>query len=45
MDMERILTYSKAIKEAMVQKMREDPKVFLMGEDVGIYGGSFGVSE
>ena len=44
MDMERILTYSKAIKEAMVQKMREDPKVFLMGEDVGIYGGSFGVS-
>lgn len=38
------LTYAKAICEAMAQKMREDPDVFLMGEDVGLYGGAFGVS-
>ena len=38
------LTYAKAICEAMSQKMREDPDVFLMGEDVGLYGGAFGVS-
>ncbi|MCI8939318.1 MAG: alpha-ketoacid dehydrogenase subunit beta [Dorea sp.] len=31
--MERELTYSKAIREAMAQKMREDAKVFLMGEE------------
>lgn len=42
--MKRELTYSKSIREAMSQKMREDEKVFLMGEDVGLYGGSFGVS-
>src|SRR3712207_8466756 len=28
----------------MVQAMREDESVFLMGEDVGVYGGAFGVS-
>ena len=38
------LTYAKEICEAMSQKMREDPDVFLMGEDVGLYGGAFGVS-
>lgn len=42
---ERILTYSQAIKEAMCIKMREDSSVFLMGEDVGVYGGAFGVSD
>lgn len=31
--MERELTYSKAIREAMAQKMREDAKIFLMGEE------------
>jgi pyruvate dehydrogenase E1 component beta subunit len=28
----------------MVEEMRHDPSVFLMGEDVGIFGGVFGVS-
>ena len=28
----------------MVEAMREDESVFLMGEDVGVYGGAFGVS-
>lgn len=40
----RELTYAQAIKEAMSYEMRRDENVFLMGEDVGIYGGAFGVS-
>jgi pyruvate dehydrogenase E1 component beta subunit len=43
--MERILTYAQALREAMCERMRRDDRVFLMGEDVGIYGGSFGVPE
>jgi pyruvate/2-oxoglutarate/acetoin dehydrogenase E1 component len=42
--MPREITYREAVREAMVQAMREDPEVFLMGEDVGVYGGAFGVS-
>ena len=37
-------TYREALREAMVGAMRENPEVFLMGEDVGVYGGAFGVS-
>src|SRR3712207_7757874 len=33
-----------AVREARVEAMREDESVFLMGEDVGVYGGAFGVS-
>ena len=40
----RELTYAQAIKEAMCHEMRRDENVFLMGEDVGVYGGAFGVS-
>ena len=40
----RELTYLEAVREAMVQEMRRDERVFLMGEDVGVYGGAFGVS-
>jgi pyruvate dehydrogenase E1 component beta subunit len=40
----RELTYAQAINEAMSQEMRRDQDVFLMGEDVGLYGGAFGVS-
>jgi acetoin:2,6-dichlorophenolindophenol oxidoreductase subunit beta len=40
----REITYLEALREAMVQEMRLDPSVFLMGEDVGVYGGAFGVS-
>jgi pyruvate dehydrogenase E1 component beta subunit len=38
------MTYQEAVREAMSQLMREDERVFLMGEDIGIYGGAFGVS-
>ncbi|MHB8135457.1 MAG: alpha-ketoacid dehydrogenase subunit beta [Anaerolineaceae bacterium] len=40
----RNITYSEAIREAMVEEMRENPSVFLMGEDVGIFNGVWGVS-
>jgi pyruvate dehydrogenase E1 component beta subunit len=40
----REITYAQAIKEAMSEEMRRDENVFLMGEDVGVYGGAFGVS-
>jgi pyruvate/2-oxoglutarate/acetoin dehydrogenase E1 component len=41
---ERVITYLDAVREAMIQEMRLDPRVFLMGEDVGVYGGAFGAS-
>jgi pyruvate/2-oxoglutarate/acetoin dehydrogenase E1 component len=41
----REITYLEAIREAMVQEMRSDPDVFLIGEDIGVYGGAFGVSK
>ena len=40
----REITYAEAIREALCEEMRADPRVFLMGEDVGIYGGAFGVT-
>ena len=38
------LTYREAIRQAMCVAMRRDERVFLMGEDVGRYGGCFAVS-
>ncbi|NOX63007.1 MAG: alpha-ketoacid dehydrogenase subunit beta [Chloroflexi bacterium] len=43
--MKREITFAQAINEAMAEEMRRDPSVFLMGEDVGVFGGVFGVSE
>ena len=40
----REITYAAAIREAMSEEMRRDPRIFLFGEDVGVYGGAFGVS-
>lgn len=40
----RAMTYREALREAMSEAMRADTRVFLLGEDVGAYGGSFGVS-
>ncbi len=40
----RLLTTSKAISEAFAQEMERDPSVFLMGEDIGVYGGIFGAT-
>ena len=35
------LTYIEAINEALREEMRRDVRVFLMGEDIGAYGGAF----
>jgi pyruvate/2-oxoglutarate/acetoin dehydrogenase E1 component len=43
--MPKDLTYLEAIREALVEEMRRDPKVFVLGEDVGPYGGAFGVTQ
>jgi acetoin:2,6-dichlorophenolindophenol oxidoreductase subunit beta len=40
----RELTVSEALREALNQVMAQDERVFVIGEDVGIYGGAFGVS-
>ena len=40
----REITYAEAIREAMSEEMRKHENVLLIGEDVGIYGGAFGVS-
>lgn len=42
--MTRTMTYAEAVREAMAIAMTRNERVFLMGEDVGIYGGAFGVS-
>ena len=38
------ITYAEAIRSAMSEEMRRDERVFLFGEDIGRYGGAFGVS-
>lgn len=40
----REITYLEAVREALLQEMRRDPEVFLLGEDIGVYGGAFGVT-
>jgi 2-oxoisovalerate dehydrogenase E1 component beta subunit len=41
----RELSYLEAIREALAEEMRRDPKVFVLGEDVGAYGGAFGATQ
>ncbi len=38
------MSYSEAIRLALTEEMQRDPSVFLMGEDVGTFGGVWGVS-
>jgi pyruvate dehydrogenase E1 component beta subunit len=40
----RTVTFREAVREGIRDAMRRDDRVFLMGEDVGRYGGGFGVS-
>jgi pyruvate dehydrogenase E1 component beta subunit len=41
----RTIRYRDAVREAMVEEMRRDPDIFLMGEEVGHYQGAYKVSE
>jgi 2-oxoisovalerate dehydrogenase E1 component beta subunit len=38
-------TYLEAVKEALVEEMEADERVFIMGEDIAVYGGAFKVTE
>jgi acetoin:2,6-dichlorophenolindophenol oxidoreductase subunit beta len=40
----RELSFAQAIQEGLAQAMESDPRVFIMGEDIGVYGGAFGVT-
>lgn len=40
----REITYVEAVREALTQAMQADERVFMIGEDIGVYGGAFGVS-
>jgi pyruvate dehydrogenase E1 component beta subunit len=39
------ITYREALRQALQEALAADPRVFLMGEDVGRYGGSYAVSK
>jgi 2-oxoisovalerate dehydrogenase E1 component beta subunit len=43
--MSKDITYLEAIREALAEEMRRDQSVFVLGEDVGAYGGAFGVTQ
>ncbi|MGZ6071887.1 MAG: alpha-ketoacid dehydrogenase subunit beta, partial [Myxococcaceae bacterium] len=38
------MSYRQAVREALREALRSDPRAFLMGEDVGRYGGAFAVT-
>ena len=38
-------TYLQAIGDALRQEMRRDQRIFVLGEDVGVYGGAFKVTQ
>jgi pyruvate/2-oxoglutarate/acetoin dehydrogenase E1 component len=38
------MTYAEAVRDALTLAMEADERVFILGEDIGIYGGAFGVT-
>ena len=38
------MTYLEAVRQALWQEMKRDERVFLIGEDIGVYGGAFGLT-
>lgn len=42
---DRIIQYREALREAMSEEMRRDPRIFLMGEEVAQYNGAYKVSQ
>jgi pyruvate dehydrogenase E1 component beta subunit len=41
----RTIFYNEALREALIEEMQRDPRVILLGEDIGIFGGVFKVTE
>lgn len=39
-----VISYAKAIREALTEELERDPTVFVMGQDVGAFGGAFGIT-
>jgi pyruvate/2-oxoglutarate/acetoin dehydrogenase E1 component len=39
-----VITYLEAVRQALADAMRDDARVFLLGEDIGAFGGAFGVT-
>ncbi len=39
------MTYLEAISDALRTEMRRDPTVFMIGEDIAVYGGAFGITK
>lgn len=39
-----VITFLQAVSQALREEMQQDEKVFLLGEDMGVYGGCFGVT-
>lgn len=39
------MTFAEAIRDALQIEMERDPKVYLAGEDIGVFGGCFGVTQ
>ncbi len=39
------MTYLEAIRDALATEMRRDPRVFVIGEDIGVHGGAFGITK
>lgn len=40
-----LISYREALNDAMREEMQRDPNVFILGEDVGFYGGAFKITE
>ena len=38
------VTYAQAVSDALREELRRNEKVFLIGEDMGVYGGCFGIT-
>ena len=41
----RDIYYSKAVNEALDEELERDKNVVLLGEDIGLYGGAFGITK
>lgn len=41
---DRVISYSRAINEALAEEMRHDERVWMMGQDIGVMGGVFGLT-
>ncbi len=39
------LTYREALRRALREELKRDEDVYLLGEDIGVYGGAFGVTQ